>query len=131
MLLPGSRSSCKINPTLQLEQRLQKYANTNPLRVQKAEPRESFEEEALIWFRPDFTRASTDLPHGRHLAPGPESDRPRAPLRCSQGASLIVRLRPASSLPLRSAMAVLASISSAISTNAKPRGSPVPSSLTS
>ena len=29
--LPGFRSSCKMKPTLQREQRLQKYANTHPL----------------------------------------------------------------------------------------------------
>src|ERR1700730_7616515 len=46
--LPGSRSSCKINPILQHGQRLQKYANTHPLRIQKTELADHRKKDHLV-----------------------------------------------------------------------------------
>src|SRR5579872_2376961 len=116
--LPGSRSSCKINPILQREQRLQKYANTHPLRIQKAELADHRKKDHLVL-------AESEL----YLAPGPEKLL-RGRVRSSRGvASLTFNVRPATSLPLRPVMAWAASLSSAISTKAKPRGRPVSRSL--
>jgi hypothetical protein len=87
--LPGSRSSCKINPILQHEHCLQKYANTHPLRSHKSE---------LTHHRKNRLVLTGSRPY---LLPGPEKLLRRL-LSCRSGAASFTRnVRPPTSLPLR------------------------------
>jgi len=82
-----------MKPILQHEQRLQKYANTHPLRVPKTELTDHKKQTAFS--------SLSEL----YRAPGPEK-LPRGLVRSSRGAASLIRsARPATSLPFRPAIA--------------------------
>lgn len=97
-----------MKPILQREQRLQKYANTHPLRMPTTQLSDHFQRPPCLrlhW----FYLCSVFVRQRFYRAPGPEKV-PRGLLRSSRGAASLMRsTRPATSVPFRPAIACAAS----------------------